>query len=103
MDKQTESRSQFEEWATKRSLQLDKDKDAWGREKYKYHMIQALWDGWQASRESLVVELPQRQSLRASGYGDGYFVPNDFGEGLEYDETVEAIRAIGIRIKGEGI
>lgn len=59
MDKQTESRSQFEVWATKSALQLDKDTDAWGREKYKYHMIQALWDGWQASRDSIEITLPE--------------------------------------------
>ncbi|CRY10824.1 hypothetical protein [Yersinia enterocolitica] len=56
---------------------------------------------WQASRESIEVELPQRQSLYASGYGDGYFVPSISGEGLEYDEVVEALRTVGIRIKGE--
>ncbi|HDY4893763.1 hypothetical protein [Yersinia enterocolitica] len=56
---------------------------------------------WQASRESIVVKLPQRQSLCASGYGDGYFVSSISGEGLEYDEVVEALRTAGIRIKGE--
>ncbi|UYJ99067.1 hypothetical protein [Yersinia enterocolitica] len=56
---------------------------------------------WKAARESIEVELPKRQSIYASGYGDGYFVPNISGEGLEYDEVVEAIRTAGIRIKGE--
>ncbi|EOU2324592.1 hypothetical protein ACNTRZ_004575 [Yersinia enterocolitica] len=56
---------------------------------------------WKASRESIVVKLPQRQSLCASGYGDGYFVSSISGEGLEYDEVVEALRTAGIRIKGE--
>lgn len=56
---------------------------------------------WQASRAAIEIELPQRQSLCASGYGDGYFVPSDAGEGLEYDEVVEAITSHGIRIKGK--
>jgi len=59
------------------------------------------WEIWKASRASIVVELPQRQSLCASGYGDGYFVPSDYGDGLEYDETVESLRSIGLSIKGE--
>lgn len=60
-----------------------------------------LWKGWLAGRESIEVELPKRQSLYASGYGDGYFVPNISGEGLDYDEVVETLRTAGIRIKGE--
>ncbi|HGH5363832.1 TPA: hypothetical protein ACPZMF_002228 [Yersinia enterocolitica] len=56
---------------------------------------------WKAARESIEVELPKRQSLYASGYGDGYFVPNISGEGLDYDEVVETLRTAGIRIKGE--
>ncbi|ALX94858.1 hypothetical protein AV650_15440 [Serratia fonticola] len=115
MDKQTESRSQFEAEFKRRhsfvpeasmALMLEQynfgtDEDPlWG-----YYSLSArdAWEWWKVSRESLVVDLPQRQSLCASGYGDGYFVPNDFGEGLEYDEMVESLRAIGIRIKGEGV
>lgn len=56
---------------------------------------------WKAARESIEVELPKRQSIYASGYGDGYFVPNISGEGLDYDEVVETLRTAGIRIKGE--
>ncbi|MCL9644986.1 hypothetical protein L2090_21215 [Rahnella victoriana] len=56
---------------------------------------------WTASRSAIEIDLPQRQSLCASGYGDGYFVPSDAGEGLEYDEVVEAITSHGIRIKGK--
>jgi hypothetical protein len=64
-------------------------------------VVDLCWRLYQQSRASIVVELPQRQSLCASGYGDGYFVPSDYGDGLEYDETVEAIRSIGLSIKGE--
>lgn len=61
---------------------------------------QIAWAFWQASREAVEVELPQRQSLCASGYGNGYFVACNDGEGLEYDDVVEAIRAAGIKVKG---
>ena len=63
-------------------------------------VITVAFKAWQASRASIVVELPRRQSLCAYGYGYGYFVPSDTGEGLEYEETVEAIRSIGLSIKG---
>lgn len=73
--------------------------------RYKYAFIQSQYEffleAWQASREALEVELPQRQSLCASGYGNGYFVACNDGEGLEYDDVVEAIRAAGIKVKGE--
>ncbi|EOI6481205.1 TPA: hypothetical protein ACHR7L_004384 [Yersinia enterocolitica] len=68
---------------------------------YASESTRAVFSGWLAGRESIEVELPKRQSIYASGYGDGYFVPNISGEGLEYDEVVEALRTAGIRIKGE--
>ncbi|MDU3156584.1 MAG: hypothetical protein E7B34_13105 [Hafnia alvei] len=69
---------------------------------YAHPETDVAWIWWQASREAVEIELPQRQSLCASGYGDGYFVPCNSGEGLEYDEVIESIRAVGIKvIKGE--
>ncbi|HDL8426262.1 TPA: hypothetical protein PXR45_004615 [Yersinia enterocolitica] len=68
---------------------------------YASESTRAVFSGWLAGRESIEVELPKRQSIYASGYGDGYFVPNISGEGLDYDEVVEALRTAGIRIKGE--
>ena len=59
------------------------------------------WESWRDSRAVIEIELPQRQSICAAGYGDGYFVPSNAGEGLEYDEVVEAITSHGIRIKGK--
>lgn len=95
MDKlHEESRKQFEEYF----------EDFYGGHPTDHHdpiHVEGIWHAWQASRASIVVALPQRQSLCASGYGDGYFVPSDYGDGLEYDETVEALRSIGLSIKGE--
>lgn len=67
---------------------------------YASESTRAVFSGWLAGRESIEVELPKRQSIYASGYGDGYFVPNISGEGLDYDEVVESLRTAGIRIKG---
>ncbi len=47
------SQQQFEAMAIKRGLSVEKKKDIWGQEKYKYDMIQIMWDGWQASRSAL--------------------------------------------------
>ena len=58
MDK---SRQQFEDMAVKRGLSTDKKKDCWGQEKYKYDMIQIMWEGWQASRESLESQIKPHQ------------------------------------------
>lgn len=66
--------------------------------KYASELTDAVWRGWQASREAVEVVLPQRQSLCASGYGNGYFVACNDGEGLEYDDVVEAIRAAGVNV-----
>lgn len=68
---------------------------------YSVTWVDMAWMGWTSSREAIEIDLPQRQSLCASGYGDGYFVPSSTGEGLEYDEVVEAITSHGIRIKGK--
>ncbi|MGP2516403.1 hypothetical protein [Yersinia sp. 2545 StPb PI] len=97
----TKSREDFEKWANRLpSISITGRLERCG-ENYvdDYHTV--FWLAWKASRESIEVELPKRQSLYASGYGDGYFVPSISGEGLEYDEVVEALRTAGIRIKGE--
>lgn len=46
------------------------------------------WEGWQASRESLVIELPD------------YFDPNGSGDrALWEDLVIEAIEAAGLKVK----
>ena len=55
-----------------------------------------------AELEAREVELPQRQEPTSSGhYGEGYLVPSNAGSALDYEDTVEAIRAAGISVKGE--
>ncbi|WP_413498920.1 hypothetical protein [Buttiauxella gaviniae] len=71
-------------------------------QQYKDHSTNMAWFAWQASRTTIVVELPQRQEPTSSGhYGEGYLVPNTSGTALDYDDTVDAIRAAGITVKGE--
>lgn len=61
-----------------------------------------VWsEAWQASRQAIEIELPTRKSAYASGYGDGYLVEQQGGEAIGYEETVEVLRAAGLRIKGE--
>lgn len=96
-------REEFEQWwKSEYGAPLSDFNELWCAEGgYCDEDLDRQWEAWQASRASIVVELPQRQSLYASGYGDGYFVPSDTGEGLEYEETVDSIRSIGLSIKGE--
>lgn len=55
-----------------------------------------------AELEAREIVLPQRQEPTSSGhYGEGYLVPSDTGSALEYEDTVEALTAAGITVKGE--
>lgn len=73
MDK---SRQQFEEW----------------RSKNKSSTIN-LFDVWQASRESLEVELPQRKGICHNEYDSGYF------DGI--DKCEDILIRNGVKIKNE--
>lgn len=89
------SREQFEEWCTKRGLSTDTDSDCWGQQKYKYDRIQCMWEGWQASREAVEVDLPAA-CADDEYFNDGVFQP------MRYERDVErAFRAAGIKVKGE--
>lgn len=92
-----ESRKQFEEWFDKeyRHLESSQYTDIVPHIKY------GFWMAWQASRQTVEVELSPRKSAYASGYGDGYLVEQRRGEAIDYDETVDALRAAGLKIKGE--
>ncbi|KMK17770.1 hypothetical protein ABW09_12035 [Pluralibacter gergoviae] len=58
------------------------------------------WDAWQASRDE-EIELPPRQEPTSSGhYGEGYLVASSAGSALDYEDTVDAIRAAGFKVKG---
>lgn len=55
--------------------------------------IDLMWISWQASRESLEIELPQRKGISHNEYESGYF------DGIDKCEDV-LIRS-GVKIKNE--
>lgn len=67
---------------------------------YVSDMTQACWwtfrMAWKASRESLVVTLPQRWSV--DGFESGWVADPD-GANLDYSETVKAIEAAGLKVQ----
>ena len=75
------SREQFEEWCdlTCRSTR----KDNCGN--YESTMVDADWEAWRASREVVVVDLPDTFDKRDV-------------QGLDYDKTVAAIEAQGLKV-----
>ncbi|MFV8874515.1 hypothetical protein ABQ345_14055 [Serratia fonticola] len=105
MDKQTESRSQFEAEFKRRHSDMPASRmnallriHNFGTDEdpeLDYYSLRArdAWEWWQKGRESLVVELPQAHD------------PADMFVSHVYDsaEVDKALRAIGIRIKGEGV
>lgn len=112
MDKQTESRSQFEAEFRRRHSYIADDLEAlfkqynFGTDEepdYNYHSlaVRDAWEWWKASRESLVVELPEKSNVMAGIDMIGMAGRSGRNKGIE--ESEDALRAIGIRIKGEGV
>jgi hypothetical protein len=114
MDKQTESRKQFEAEFKRRHCDIsasrmntllkihnfgtDEDPDM------DYYSLRArdAWEWWQKGRESLVVEIDTYTEFEiehiASPEKEGYSL--GWIDGRNY--AARQVRAIGIRIKGEG-
>lgn len=63
--------------------------------KYASELTDAVWRGWQASREAVEVELPKRRE-----YVDT-LSDHELGFNIALDNCAEAIRAAGIKVKGE--
>ena len=59
-------------------------------------ILSSAWWAWKASREAIEVELPQRWSVDAF---EGSWVANSEGANLDYAETVQAIKAAGLKVK----
>ncbi len=112
MDKQTESRSQFEAEFKRRHSFVPADSMAMMLEQYNfgtddapdwgYYSLAArdAWEWWQKSRESLVVAMPEKSNVMAGIDMIGMAGRSGRNKGIE--ESEDALRAIGIRIKGEG-
>ncbi|WP_024530250.1 hypothetical protein [Serratia fonticola] len=104
MDKQTESRSQFEAWFKfhsdeKECLNLLALNNAGSN--YLNPHTDLAWIAWTASRESLVVELPVCADVNSAKSFAGRAMLT--GKNSAITKCSEALRAIGIRIKGEGV
>ncbi|HTG56022.1 MAG TPA: hypothetical protein VL943_07140 [Niabella sp.] len=64
-----QERKEFEK--TFSHMELDKIKDAWGKEKYKHEHIESIWYGWQAARQSSQSEPAATADYIAYLYSDG--------------------------------
>lgn len=90
MDKiRDESRMQFEEWVSliysggNLLLRVGPNKES-----YHQTIINGLWIAWQASRASIVVDVPQACAFNLCDL-------------VSRDDVIKAIRSIGLSIKGE--
>lgn len=97
MDKQQEdSRRQFEEWWEK--FYETSPREPWGviyspeHDYYCDQDVDGQYDAWKASRASIVVELPEK---RRDDSESAYW------ESMGIDLSADAIRSIGLSIKGE--
>lgn len=82
-------REEFEAWAEARRMRLGRDGVVVD---YANPHTDLAWNSWKASREALVIELPDDAYLnRESVFVQGYF------EGVRL--TKEAIEATGVKVK----
>jgi Fe-S cluster biosynthesis and repair protein YggX len=67
-------RKEFEEWAEKRgyTLKMIAQQDGLGTEIYANGQTRSAWQGWQASRQALVVELSKLPEASYSTAGTCY-------------------------------
>lgn len=87
------SREQFEAWLRAQPHVLNVGIEPDGT--YTLHEDRVAWMAWQASREAVEVELPAA-CADDEYFNDGVFQP------MRYERDVErAIRAAGIKVKGE--
>lgn len=85
-------REQFQKWWEEwfGDAPLTPWDELWHGDGYTAESIDIMWDAWQASREALVVELPEPCS------------PGDFCMDIPvqaHHEVIESIRAAGITVK----
>lgn len=98
MDKlHEESRKQFEEWfiefAGHTKQWIVSRRKATGDGYISGPGVNAFWMAWQASRASIVVELPESLQGMSDQFDDGYRIA--------IDACGESLRSIGLSIKGE--
>ena len=98
------SREEFEGWAEEAGAlpwgYLNRQRNPSGG--YSIQIYTYMWQAWQASRKALVVELPNLLQPGADGPDDWYLHSDPDGEYMKADDVIEALRAAGITVKGEG-
>ncbi|HDL7029548.1 TPA: hypothetical protein PXM33_000044 [Yersinia enterocolitica] len=97
----TESREEFEKWLEEVHGLYGEDID-WEPERncYRIFGIHLAWCAWQASRESIVVNIPEEMTCREAleqGHTSDY--ANGFTAAII--QCYAVVRTAGIRIKGE--
>lgn len=88
-----ESRKQFEEWCD-RNFSYKKGRFCMFRGEYGSQFTRQLFEAWQASRASIEIELPK-------GMGEHQVQWDGTDWNMMRDHAVNAIRAAGLKIKGE--
>lgn len=86
-------REEFEEFVRMNVYSGSLTKNADGD--YFDHVVGPMWIGWKASREALVIELPEERVAR--GYGEQVADALGFNDGVEYCR--EAIETAGLKCK----
>lgn len=86
-----EIRTTFENYRDERNACLESEGHKPGS---KWHVTQAHYATWEAARQSLVIELPQRLSFEMQG-----ITVDPKGDLIEYCDTVAAIQSTGVKVK----
>lgn len=87
------SREQFEAWlrAQPHVLNVGVEQDG----TYTLHEDRVAWMAWQASREAVEVQLPDHRDYEET------LSDHELGFNIALKQCAEAIRAAGIKVKGE--
>ncbi len=92
----TTLREEFEKWAAKNGYRMDLIPDG---DIYSYSSTRCSWEAWQASRESIVVELPAKANMDSCFDGINY--ANSSGRNRAIDDCAAALRSAGLTVKGD--
>jgi hypothetical protein len=95
-------REEFEAWARGHEVYEDDGErlpmDRLSGCYYEHVQTQAAWEAWQASRKSLVIELPNRFAEKYQDYYDDV-EGGCFNEARYIDDLTAAIEAAGLGVK----
>lgn len=89
-------REEFEQWAANDRSELDVWQRGHKAGEYKNPVVAKMWKAWQASRASIVVELPSTDNYWNGTSGHKIFNHRQFAA-----DSCDALRDIGLSIKGE--